>query len=54
MFAIRVGRVPVGAKDVERSGEHIVVDEARVDGECPHQNDDVTTLEYGGKHLWRK
>ena len=54
MCAIRVGWVPVGAKDVERFGKYIVVDEASVDGECPHQNDDVTTLEYGGKHLWRR
>ena len=44
-------RVPVGAKDVKALGEDVVVHETSVDGEGPHQDNDVAALEDGGEYL---
>ena len=41
------------AKDVEALGEDVIVDEASVDGEGPHQDNDVAALEDGGEYLQR-
>ena len=48
---IGVGRVPGGAKDVDGLGEEIIVDDASVDGEQAHQEDDVATIKHSTKHL---
>uniref|UniRef100_A0A1I8J5W1 Secreted protein n=1 Tax=Macrostomum lignano TaxID=282301 RepID=A0A1I8J5W1_9PLAT len=42
---------PAGAEDVHRVREHIVIDEASVDGEQAHQQDDVAAVEEGGPDL---
>ena len=49
-----VTRVPVRTKDIERFGEHVVVYETSVYGECSHQHYDIAPLEYGGEHLERE
>lgn len=42
---------PGGAEHVEGLGEAVVVDEASVDGEESHQQDDVAPAEHHGEHL---
>lgn len=42
---------PGGTEHVEGLGEAVVVDEARVRGEQPHQQDDVSTTEHHVEHL---
>lgn len=39
------GYFPTGAKYVKRFGEHVVVDQARVDAKRCHEQNDVTTAE---------
>lgn len=45
---------PAGAEDVQRLGEAVVVDDAGVDGEDPHQQDDVAAREHHVEHLPQK
>lgn len=45
---------PGGAEHVEGFGEAVVVDEASVGGEQPHQQDDVATTEHHVEHLVEK
>ena len=42
---------PRRAEDVDRLGEDVVVDEAGVDGEQTHHQDDVATAEEDGGDL---
>lgn len=42
---------PGGTEHVEGLGEAVVVDEPRVRGEQPHQQDDVPTTEHHVEHL---
>lgn len=51
-IVVRVSRIPGGAKEVEGLGEDVVVYHTSVDGEQTHEEDDVTTIKDGGKHLW--
>lgn len=44
---------PARAEDVERFGEAIVVNEARVDGEEPHHENNVAPVEEGCPYLQR-
>lgn len=53
-LVIGKGWVPARAKDIEALREGIVVDEASVDGEGSHEDNDVATLEDDSKHLERK
>ena len=48
---VSVGRVPGGAKDIERLGEDIVVDKTSVDREQTHQENNVATVKYRTEHL---
>ena len=48
---VGVGCIPGASKDIKRLGEHIVVDETRVDGEETHQEHNVAAIEDGHKHL---
>lgn len=43
--AVHGRHVPPGAKEVHRLGEAIVVDEAGVHGEQPHQQQDIAAVE---------
>ena len=49
--SLRVGRIPGGAKDVERLCEDVIVDESSVNGEESHQEHNVTTIKYSAEHL---
>ena len=51
LAALLVDDVPLGAEDVERLAEAVVVDEARVETEGSHQQDDVATREDHAEHL---
>ena len=44
---------PPGAEHVQGLGEAVVVDDARVDGEQPHQQDDVAAGEHHVEYLQR-
>ena len=50
---VGVRNIPTASKKIEREGENVIVDESRVDGEDAHHEDDVATIEDGGKHLPR-
>ena len=45
---------PPGAEHVEGLGEAVVVDEAGVDGEQPHQQDDVAAGKHHVEYLQRR
>ena len=47
----RLGNVPATAKDVEGFGEHVVVDEASVHREGPHQQNDVPPAKHHVEYL---
>ena len=42
---------PARAEDVEGLGEAVVVDDARIDGEQAHQEDDVAARKHHAEHL---
>ena len=42
---------PGRAKDVQRLGEAVVIDQARVDGEDAHEEDEVAPMEEGVPNL---
>ena len=44
---------PRRAKDVESLGEAVVVNEARVNGEDAHEEDEIAPVEEGVPDLWR-
>ena len=48
---VGVGCIPGASKDIKRLGEHIIVDETRVDGEETHQKHNVAAIEDGHEHL---
>lgn len=51
--AVHGRHVPPGAKEVHRLGEAIIVDEAGVHGEQPHQQQDVAAIEEHPQDLER-
>lgn len=51
--AVHGRHVPPGAEKVEGLGKAVVVDEARVHREQPHQQEDVPAVEKHSHDLWR-
>lgn len=45
LVTMSLRNVPAGMEQVKALGEDIIVDEAGVDGESPHKQDDVATAE---------
>lgn len=44
-------KIPRSSKDVERLGKAVIIDEASVDCKCAHQQNYVTAIKHGLKHL---
>ena len=42
-IAVWFGEIPSGAEEVQRLREDIIVDEAGVDGECTHEQNNIAT-----------
>lgn len=42
---------PGGAEDVQRLGEAVIIDQARIDGEDAHEKDEVAPMEEGVPNL---